>query len=211
MAEDSTGSLGVVEIVTQRYAITGRCLGVTEYFRIIDLLNNPDMLHLQLSAVKVRELLHSKEVLAADGPLFIHKSFVVFARSLESAEIEAKRRESHRVDYVERAQYRLLVFAAPFRILGNAYMVKDADLRIAVPKLLESFVAMTEPRIVHEDNSDLLWESDFVAVNGKRVEMVSSSPLQAQPAAEPQASPARVAGEWEPQEISDLLQPRRAD
>jgi hypothetical protein len=208
MTEDSAGSLGVVEIVTQKYAITGRCLGVTDYFRIIDLLNNPDMIHLQLSAVKVRELLQSKEVLAADGPLLIHKSYVVFARSLESAEVEAKRRESHRIDYVERAQYRLLVFAAPFRILGNAYMVKGADLRVALPKLLESFVAMTEPRIVHEDNSDLAWESDFVAVNGKRVEMVSLVPPQAQPAAEPQVSPESVAGEWEPEEISDQLQPQ---
>lgn len=208
MTEDSTGSLGTVEIVTQRYAITGRCFGITDYTRLIDLLNIRDVTHLQLSAVKVRELLHSNEVLAADGPLFLDKSSVVFARSLESPEIEAKRREAHRVDMVERAKYELLVFAAPFRILGNVHLVQDADLKIALPKLFESFLAMTEAKIIHEDNSDLVWEADFVVVNGGRIEMVSPSSPQAQPAVVPQASPTRVAGEWETQEISDLLQPK---
>jgi hypothetical protein len=208
MTEDSTGSLGVVEIVTQKYAITGRCYGITDYIRLIDLLNIREVTHLQLNAVKVRELLHSNEVLAGDGPLLVDKSSVVFARSLESPEVEAKRREAHRIDMVERAKYELLVFSAPFRILGNAHLVKDADLKIALPRLFESFLAMTGAKIIHEDNSALVWEADFIVVNGERIEMVSPSPPQAQPTAEPQASPASVADEWEPQEISDLLQPK---
>lgn len=198
MTEDSTGSLGVVEIVTQKYAITGRCYGITEYTRLIDLLNIRDVTHLQLRAVKVRELLHSNEVLAADGPLLIDKSSVVFARSLESPQIEAKRHEAHRMDLVERAKYELLVFSAPFRILGNVHLVKDADLKIALPRLFETFLAMTETKVIHEDDSDLVWEADFIVVNGGRIEMVSPSSPQAQPAAEPQAGPASVAGDWEP-------------
>jgi hypothetical protein len=112
------------------------------------------------------------------------------------------------MDLVERAKYELLVFSAPFRILGNVHLVKDADLKIALPRLFETFLAMTETKVIHEDDSDLVWETDFVVVNGGRIEMVSPSAPQAQPAAEPQASPASVAGEWEPQEISDLLQPK---
>ncbi|MGD0766249.1 MAG: hypothetical protein ABR978_08085 [Dehalococcoidia bacterium] len=208
MTEDSTGSLGVVEIVTQKYAITGRCYGITDYTRLIDLLNIRDVTHLQLSAVKVRELLHSNEVLAADGPLFLDKSWVVFARSLESPEIEAKRREAHRVDMVERAKYGLLVFAAPFRILGNVHLVQDADLKIALPKLFESFLAMTGAKIIHEDNSDLVWEADFVVVNGGRIEMVSASPPQPKPPEQPPADATSGVEEWEPEEISDLLQPK---
>jgi hypothetical protein len=208
MTEDSTGSLGVVEIVTQRYAITGRCHGITDYTRLSDLLNIRDVTHLQLNAVKVRELLHSNEVLAADGPLLIDKSSVVFALSLESPEIEEKRREAHRTDMVARAKYELLVFSAPFRILGSVHLVKDADLKIALPRLFETYLAMTDTRIVHEDDSDLVWEADFVVVNGGRIEVVSPWAPQAQPAVEPQAGPASAGGEWEPQEISDLLQPK---
>ena len=199
MTEDSSGSLAAVELVTQRYAITGRCHGISEYTRLIDLLNVRDVLHLQLRDVKVRELLHSSEVLAADGPLLVDKSSVVFARSLESPEIEAKRREAHRMDMVERAKYELLVFSAPFRILGNVHLVKDADLKIALPRLFESYLAVTEAKVVHEDDNYLVWEADFVVVNGRRIEMVSQSASQAQPAAEPQASPASTAGEREPQ------------
>ena len=208
MTEDSTGSLGNVEIVTQKYAITGRCYGITDYIRLIDLLNIREVTHLQLSAVKVRELLHSKDVLAADGPLLIDKSSVVFARSLESPEVEAKRRESHRMDMVERAKYELLVFSAPFRILGNVHLVKDADLKIALPRLFETYLAMTGTKVIHEDDCELVWETDFIVVNGGRIEMVSPSSPQAQPAAAPQAGPANAAGEWKPQEISDLLQPK---
>jgi hypothetical protein len=176
MTSDSGGSIAAVEIVTQSYAITGCCHGLTEQMRLIDLLNNSQVTHLQLDSVKVRELLGCREVIATDGPLVIDKDSVVFARSLESPQAEEKRRETHRVDIVKRAAYLMLVFAPPFRILGNVYLVKDADFSVALPRLFDHFLAMTETKAVREGDGALAWDSKFMVVNGRRIEMVCVSP-----------------------------------
>jgi hypothetical protein len=176
MTPDSGGSSAAVEIVTQSYAITGCCHGLTQEMRLIDLLNNPQVTHLLLDGVKVREIASSREVIAGDGPFIINKDSVVFARSLESPLAEEKRRETHRVDVVERAAHLMLVFAPPFRILGNVYLVKDADFSVAVPKLFDRFLAMTETKAICEGEGALAWEGKFIVVNGRRIEMVCVSP-----------------------------------
>jgi hypothetical protein len=176
MTTDPCGSISAVEIVTQSCAITGCCHGLTEQMRLIDLLSNAQVTHLQLDSVKVRELASSREVIAGDGPLVIDKESVVFARSLASAVTEEKRREAHRADVVERAANRMLVFAPPFRILGNVHLAKEADLSVALPKLFERFLAMTDTKAVCEGETALAWDSEFIVVNGRRIEMVCVLP-----------------------------------
>lgn len=171
MSEDITESLAAAEIVTQSYAVTGLCRGLNEHIRLIDILNIPEVTHLQLSNVKVRELTGAREAIPTDGPVLIDKRFVVFGRSLESPEVEAKRKEAHWVDQVEKVRHLVLVSAPPFRILGNIHIIKDADLSVALPKLFESFMAMTEIRAAHESESESVWESGLIIVNGRRIEM----------------------------------------
>lgn len=194
MVGDSESTLGLAEVVTQGYAVAGRCRGLNEYLRLIDLLNNPEISHLQMSHVRVRQLLPSAEVIASEAPLFLDKQFVIIGRSLASPEAEARRNEAHRMDYVEKAKRRMLVFAPPFRILGNVHMIKDADFSVALPKLCASFLAMTEVRTVHEGGSGVVWDDEFIVVNGRRIEMIGlvaedwSDPAGATGTAEPEAS-----------------------
>ena len=176
MIEEPGKQIPAVEVVTQSYAITGRCHGLTEQVRLIDILNNPEETFLQFSNVKVRDLPGSTEVIAAEGPFLLDKRSIIFARSLESPERETKRRETNRVDYVEKAKSKLLVFAPPFRISGTAHLIKDADLSVALPRLFGSFLAMTKVTIAHEKDASLAWKDDFVVVNGPRIEMVCASP-----------------------------------
>lgn len=175
MAVDPDSSLADVEIVTQDYSIVARCRALNERLRLIDLLNNPEMTHLQLADVRVRQLLTSQEVIAAEGPFFIDKQSVVMGRSLATPEAEARRNELHRLDHVEKTKQRMVVFAPPFRIVGNIQLVKEADLTIALPKLFDSFVAVTEARTVHEGASGLAWDDGFVVVNGRSIEMIGLS------------------------------------
>jgi hypothetical protein len=175
MARDIDSSLADVEIVTQDYSIVARCRGLNERLRLIELLNNPEMTHLQLADVRVRRLLTSQEVIAGEGPFFIHKQSVVMGRSLASPEAEARRNELHRLDYVEKAKQLMIVFAPPFRIVGNIQLVREADLTIAMPKLFDSFLAVTEASTVHEGASGLAWDDGFVVVNGRRIEMIGLS------------------------------------
>ena len=172
MAVDPDSSLADVEIVTQDYSIVARCRGLNERLRLVDLLNNPEMTHLQLADVRVRQLLTSQEVIAGEGPFFIDRQSVVMGRSLATPEAEARRNELHRLDHVEKAKQRMVVFAPPFRIVGNIQLVKEADLTIALPKLFDSFLAVTEATTVHQAASGLSWDDGFVVVNGRSIEMI---------------------------------------
>jgi hypothetical protein len=174
--ENPGSTLASVEIITEGYGIIGNCRGLSEHLRLIDFLNNPEVTHLQLADVNVRQLLTLGEVIASEGPFFVDKGSVVLGRSLASPQAEARRNEAHRLDHVEKAKRRMLVFAPPFRILGNIHMIKDADITVALPKLFEGFLAMTEAKTIHEAESGLAWDDEFIVVNGRHIEMVCVVP-----------------------------------
>jgi len=128
----------------------------------------------------------------------------VFGRSLESAEVDEKRRQTHRVDYVEKARHQMLVFARPFRIRGTVYLFKGTDFSVALPRLFEGFLAMTETKVDHEGNAALAWESKFIVVNGRRIEMVCPAPDGAC-GSQPDVAPAGTQEERSSEELSHLL------
>jgi hypothetical protein len=180
MAEDPGSTLAAVELITMSYAIIGDCRGLNERLRLIDLLNNPEFTHLQLTDVKVRQILHATDIIASQGPIFIDKKSVVLGRSLASPEDEARRDEAHRLDQVQKERRLMLIFAPPFRILGNVHLYKDVDMTIAVPKLSDGFLAITEAIAVREEQCDVVFESEFVALNGRRIEGVCEVPADYQ-------------------------------
>jgi len=175
MADELSSSVTAVEIVTRSYAVTGHCHGLSEHIRLIDLLNVPKTTHLQLTEVTVREFAGSREIVSTEGLFLIDRDRVLFGRSLESPEEEARRRESRRIDFVEKSKYQMLVFAPPFRIVGDVHVIRDADFSVALPRLFEGFLAITDASIVHEAASAVTWESSFIAVNGQCIEMVCPS------------------------------------
>ncbi len=176
MLEDAAvrqaSTLDAVEIITIGYAVRGNCRGLGVHLRLVDLLNNPEVTHLQLSNVRVRELPTSAEIIVAPGPMFMDKQSVILGRSLASPEEEAQRSEAHRFDYVQKQKLPMVVFAPPYRIVGNIYMIKEAEHTIALPKLFDGFLAMTEVRIFCEGVAGAKWEDDFVVVNGRSMNMV---------------------------------------
>jgi len=206
MVEDTDPSIALVEIVMQGYAVEGRCRGLNERLRLIDLLNNPEITHLQMADVKVRRFPTLEEIVASDGPMFIEKESVVLGRSLASPEAEARRDEAHRFDHVQKQKQLMLVFAPPFRILGNIYVIKDADLSVALPKLFGSFLGMTEAAIVREGGNGLGWDSTFTVVNGQRIEMVCAVPPGYRQVDLAGAGPTREAEESDAQQVSSAVE-----
>ncbi|MGD0115774.1 MAG: hypothetical protein ABSC13_07210 [Dehalococcoidia bacterium] len=168
-------SVTAVEIITRNYAVTGHCYGLSEHIRLIDLLNVPKITHLQLTDATVRELTRSREVVSTKGLFLVERDSVVFGRSLESLEDAERRRETRHMDFVEKSQHRMLVFVPPFRITGKLHVIRDADLSVALPRLFEGFLAITDASVVHETESGVAWESGFIAVNGRCIEMVCPS------------------------------------
>jgi len=179
MIEQVNRPFSIVEIVTQTYVVAARCGGLTEYTRLVDLLNNPEVSHLQLFEARVRGLAGSGEMTATEGHMFLDKMRIVFASTVESPDEYARRQKAHELDRVEKDRHSVLVFAAPFRITGTVYVVKDADPRVALPRLFNNFLAVTEARVTHEHDDSLVWEKKFLVVNGRHIEMIYSSTTQA--------------------------------
>jgi hypothetical protein len=179
MTDYGSRPFSAVEIVTQTYVVTARCGGLTEDIRLVDLLNNPEVSHLQLFEAKVRGLAGSGEVMATEGYMFVDKMRMVFASTVESPEEVARRQKAHEIDRVEKDRYNVLVFAAPFRITGNVHVVRGADPRAALPRLFNNFLAVTEASVTYEHDDSLVWDKNFLVVSGRHIEMIYSSTTQA--------------------------------
>ncbi len=178
MIEYGNRPFSTVEIVTPTYLVSARCGGLTEYTRLVDLLNNPDVSHLQMFDPKVRGLGGSQEIAAPGSYLFLDKMRIVFASTVESPEELERRRRTREIDRVEKDKHHVIVFAAPFRITGTVYVVKGADPLVALPRLFNNFLALTGAEVIHENDENLTWENEFLVVNGRHIEMICSATAQ---------------------------------
>jgi hypothetical protein len=176
---DGSARFSVVELVTQTYVVSGRCRGLTENMRLVDLLNHPEIVHLRLFEAKVCGLAGSREMTASEGHMFLDKMRVVFASIDESPEAGARRQMAHELDRVEKGGHEVLVFAPPFRVAGAIYMVKEADPDIALPRLFGGFLVVTGAKVTYEHDDRLVWERDLLVVNGRYVEMIYSPTAEA--------------------------------
>jgi hypothetical protein len=86
-------------------------------------------------------------------------------------------------DRVEKKACPALLFIPPFRVSGRVHLPQAAETQLALPNLLKSFLAMTDAKAVHEGNG-LVWEREFLAVNGQLGEMISGGAAQALPSLE---------------------------
>ena len=127
---------------------------------------------------EIRGLSGSQEIAAPGSYLFLDKMRIVFASSVESPEELERRRRTREIDRVEKDKHHVIVFAAPFRITGTVYVVRGADPLIALPRLFNNFLAITGARVVHEQDDSLVWENEFLVVNGRHIEMICSATAQ---------------------------------
>ena len=178
MIEHVDRPFSAIEVVTQTYVVNARCGALTESTRLVDLLNVPDVTHLQLFDPKVRCLGGSQEIAVPGSYLFLDKMRIVFASKSESPEEIERRRTTRGLDRVEKDKHDVIVFAAPFRITGTVYVVRGGDPLIALPRLFNGFLALTGAKVIHENDQNLTWENEFLVVNGRHIEMVCSATSQ---------------------------------
>lgn len=177
--DHSSGRFSVAEFFTQAYIVSGRCRGLTENMRLVDLLNHPEVVHLRLFEAKICDLADSREMTVAEGHMFLDKTRVFFASIDESPEEIARRERAHELDRVEKESREALVFAMPFRVAGTIHVVKEADQEIVLPRLLGGFFAVTGAKVTCEHDDRLVWERELLVVNGRCVEMMYCATAQA--------------------------------
>jgi hypothetical protein len=169
-----------LEIVTRDHLVAGRCPALERYARLLDLLNNPDIMVLELADVEVRSLDSPSDATASADTLFLRKGQILFASPAEAADEGTQYGpEGHRYDHVEKQEYPVLVFVPPFRIRGNVHLPKAVEQQFAIPILLKGFLAMTGAKAVCEGNA-FACEREFLAVNGQLAEMISWAPAEPQ-------------------------------
>src|SRR4030042_1164777 len=152
---DGSAWFSVVEIVTQTYVVSGRCRGLTENMRLVDLLNHPEIVHLRLFEAKVCDLADSREMTVGEGHMFLDKTRVAFASIDESPEDVARRQRAHELDRVEKESRKVLAFATPFRVEGTIHVVKDADQEVVLPRMLSGFFDVTGGKGTYEHDDRL--------------------------------------------------------
>jgi hypothetical protein len=177
MVQQTANQLSTVEIVTQTCVVEGLCFGLTERQRLVDLLNNPDVTHLQIFDPRVFDFTGESigGSQSAENYLFLDKERVVLANTVESVEAYERRQQAHDFDRVERDKLNCLVFAAEFEITGMIHVAKDADPRMAIPRLYHNFFVITDARATHMRES-LSWSRNFLVVNGRNIEILSMPP-----------------------------------
>jgi hypothetical protein len=173
-----------LEIVTRDHLIAARCPALERYARLLDLLNNADVIFLELADVEVRSLHSPSDATESAGTLLLRKDQILFASPVEAADEGTQQGpEGYRRDHVEKRVFPAVVFVPPFSIRGNVHLPKAAEEQYAIPILLKGFLAMTGARAVCERNA-FAREREFLAVNGQLAEMISYAPAQ------PQSNPA---------------------
>jgi hypothetical protein len=167
-----------VEIVTRDHLVAGRCPALERYARLLDLLNNPDIIYLELADVEVRSLHSPSDATASAGTLLLRKGQILFANPVETADEGTQQGpEGYRYDHVDKRVFPVVLFVPPFSIRGNVHLPNAAEEQYAIPILLKGFLAVTGAEAVCEGNA-FAREREFFAVNGQLAEMISYAPTQ---------------------------------
>lgn len=180
MVQNLTDQMTTVEIVTQTCVVEGLCYGLTERQRLVDLLNNPDVIQLQIFNPRVFDFRGESigGAQSAESYLFLDKERVLLANTVESAQAYERRQQAHEFDQVERDKLNCLIFAAEFEITGMVHVAKDADPRMAIPRLFHSFFVLTDVKATH--NLEVLsWSRSFLVINGRNMEILSVPSVEA--------------------------------
>lgn len=180
MVQQTYDQLSTVEIVTETCVVEGRCYALTERQRLVDLLNNPDVTHLQIIDPRVFDF-SGEAVGVAPSPedyLFLDKERIVLANTVESIQSYERRQQEHDVDRVERDKLYCLIFAAQFEVTGIIHIAREADPRIVIPRLFHNFFVLTDVRAVHL-RGVLSWSRNFLIINGCNIEILSAPSEQA--------------------------------
>lgn len=156
-----------VTLVTATHAVQGECPQLKDFRKFEDLLNR-EPAGLLLTHAWLRALTDDHDTPV--GPLAVRKSAIVFAWAEEPQELRIRGDEDVTPLWQEKGPRELLLFAPPFRILGEVLAYPEATDDSLLGRLpLDRFFALSGARALYEPATSIYWSQDSLVVNGALV------------------------------------------
>lgn len=157
-----------VEVATTSAILTGRCAAYEHSGRLTDVLRQAPFL--VLTECAVRPISPSAPVVTG-ATCHVPVGHIVWARPIEEPGSGAPSRPGSEDERVEKVPHPVAAFARQFVIRGNVHLVEGADPTLALERLAQSFVPITDAVVSCAANEAASLEAQFVAVNGLLVEV----------------------------------------
>ncbi len=160
----------MIEAVTTSHIIVGRAASASGSVRLVDLLNQREMLVLTECRVYALE---SIEVPVAIGmTCSVGTERIVWARPIERAQDGDSPDPLARAEHVEKRPCKVSVLAPPFRIAGLVHIPEAADHSFVVTRFAKGFLPVTGVQVVIGGEGGSIRDFDFIVLNGRLADVI---------------------------------------
>jgi hypothetical protein len=160
-----------VEIATTSVILSGRCTAYEHSGRLADLLRQAPIL--VLTECEVRPLWQPSGPIVTRATCHVPVGHIVWARPIEEPGSASERHQGSEDDRVEKVPHPLVALARQFVISGKVHLVEGADPTLALERLAQGFLPITDAKVSSPANEAAGWEAPFIALNGSLVELFS--------------------------------------
>lgn len=175
MEERHYPSVVEVEVFTTDHHLLGSLSTLGRRFSTW--LNLEDAPTLTLDSVTVRSLQNPEIPELSVSYVLVNRENIlaVIPREVPTV-VPASELEVRPLEYVEKSRHEVVVSLTPFVLKGCVHVAKAADVRHALTTFSDSFMPVTEVRVVYTPNPALLWEGDVALFNRAKAELYWPAP-----------------------------------
>jgi hypothetical protein len=175
MEERAFQSVVEVEVLTIDHYLHGEV--TTAGRRFSTWLNLEDAPAITLDNATVRSL-HNPDIAELSvGFVLVNRQsmLAIIPREAPTAR-PASDREQRPLEYVEKSPHEVVVSLAPFVLRGHVHVARAAAVRRALLTFSDSFMPVTEARLVYTPNPKLHWEGEVVLFNRAKAQLYWPAP-----------------------------------
>jgi len=140
-------------------------------------LNLDDLPTITMDNVTLRSLWNPESAVVSLAFVVVNREAILAAIPREAPTVPlGKDPERRPLEHVKKIRHEVVVSLAPFALRGYMHLAKEADLRRALSTFTDSFMPVTEARVVYTPNPQLLWEGDVVLINRSKAQLYWPAP-----------------------------------
>lgn len=175
MEEQDQESAVHVEILTVDHHLLGYV--TTGGRRFSTWLNLSDQRTMGMDNVTLKSLLEVGTPEVSLGFALVNRESIraVILREAPAGSLTTER-DQKPLEYVEKTRHGVVVGLSPYAVRGYVHVAKLADLRRALTTFPDTFMPITEARIVYTPNPKMLWQGEVALINRDRAQLYWPAP-----------------------------------
>jgi len=164
-----------VEILTVDHHLVGYV--TTGARRFSTWLNLDNLPTITMDNVTLRSLWNPESAVVSLAFVVVNREAILAAIPREPPMVPlGKDPERRPLEHVKKVRHEVVVSLAPFALRGYMHLAKEADLRRTLLTFSDSFLPVTEARVVYTPNPQLMWEGDVVLINRSKAQLYWPAP-----------------------------------